>query len=125
MSWKRYNSIKYNIASVPIYRYQNSFFFKKFLACHNDDTMQISSQRIKLLTRMRRWCHLFSCDDISAVYKTMPNVHKTWMVCIHCIYKMTRTCLGCMRAASTWRPWVSGLVGRFVLFCWTFCSDLA
>ena len=24
---------------------------------------------------------------------------------------------GCMRAASTWRPWVSGL-------CWTFCSDL-
>ncbi len=21
---------------------------------------------------------------------------------------------GCMRAASTWRPWVSGLVGHFV-----------
>ncbi len=22
--------------------------------------------------------------------------------------------VGCMRAASTWRPWVSGLVGHFV-----------
>ncbi len=34
---------------------------------------------------------------------------------IHIKYRLS-TCVweGCMRAASTWRPWVSGLVGHFV-----------
>ncbi len=35
--------------------------------------------------------------------------------------------LGCMRAASTWRLWVSGLVGHFVQTCsvqYLDCSDL-